>query len=517
MKIKFDGENQDVRGKKLGDIIKELSVDYQPGCLIAVVSEKEVLELKNEFAIKTGHGEVRLKIIREEGREEVESAVLSLFLKDYNKFHNGSGTIAWKTEDITAIGPIATNLAVEKSEQSYKKWDVFLGFGGFDPGQTYLMISKRDHKAAYGTGADAVIGRLTRGRTIMLDLPVGDEIEKIQPIVTKAERVGFCTSDLDTEIEPKQEIFTFAKVKLFREAPMSSEHFFSLVSKGVFSVDDLAYSYVATKALEGLSLPVESLNYRSRYYLSARNSGVEKGKVFLYKESRLPNPAHNVFAEIVQGGELIDHAQKGDTIYTITEPKWMMVVGKTQKEAEAFFALQDIEQVREGNDNDDAIVVDQMPALTMDIMDRGSVRTVGVDAEGVFEVNLFYEAAPKTVWYFKKLTGLIHRPIGNLKVHFNVPGAMVLFQGSGEEAGTLMPENLPEAKVDVGILGVTNMSRANRGLMGIRLSDSDTYGPTGEPFDGANLVLSLSNFSDSTISFLSKLREGDMIYVKEKG
>ncbi len=79
-----------------------------------------------------------------------------------------------------------------------------------------------------------------------------------------------------------------------------------------------------------------------------------------------------------------------------------------------------------------------------------------------------------------------------------------------------MPENLPETKVDVGILGVTNMSRANRGLMGIRLSDSDTYGPTGEPFDGANLVLSLSIFSDSTISFLSKLREGDMIYVKEK-
>jgi len=191
-------------------------------------------------------------------------------------------------------------------------------------------------------------------------------------------------------------------------------------------------------------------------------------------------------------------------------------VGKTQKEAEEFFEAENIEQVREGNDSDDAIVVDQEPALTMEIMDRGTLRTVGVDAEGVFDVEFFHREAPKTVWYFKKVTGLINRPIGLLKVHFSVPGMMVLFKGSADEAGTLVPENLSKEKVEKGIVGVTNMSRSNRGVMGVRLNDSKEYGPTGETFDGANLVLSFSSLSPSNLAYLSKLKEGDMIYVKEK-
>jgi len=192
------------------------------------------------------------------------------------------------------------------------------------------------------------------------------------------------------------------------------------------------------------------------------------------------------------------------------------VVGKTQKEAEEFFEAENIEQVREGNDSDDAIVVDQEPALTMEIMDRGTVRTVGVDAEGVFDVELFHREAPKTVWYFKKVSGLINRPIGLLKVHFSVPGMMVLFKGSAEEAGTLVPENLAKEKVEKGIVGVTNMSRSNRGVMGVRLDDSKKYGPTGETFDGANLVLSFSSLSPSNLAYLGRLKEGDTIYVKEK-
>ncbi|HJH27290.1 MAG TPA: methanogenesis marker 3 protein, partial [Methanophagales archaeon] len=199
-----------------------------------------------------------------------------------------------------------------------------------------------------------------------------------------------------------------------------------------------------------------------------------------------------------------------------TDPRWMMVVGKTQKEAEEFFEAENIEQVREGNDSDDAIVVDQEPALTMEIMDRGTLRTVGVDAEGVFDVEFFHREAPKTVWYFKKVSGLINRPIGLLKVYFSVPGMMVLFKGSAEEAGTLVPENLAKEKVEKGIIGVTNMSRSNRGVMGVRLSDSKEYGPTGETFDGANLVLSFSSLSPSNLAYLGKLKEGDMIYVKEK-
>jgi putative methanogenesis marker protein 3 len=511
MKIIFNGAPREVKSKRLGDIIKELEGVYKQGCIVAVISEKKGEELKNEFSLETAKGEARIKIAREK-----ETKAVPLFLKVYKKFHNDAGRVGWLSEDITAIGPIGTNLRVEKSEQRYKKWDVFFGFGGFDPGMTYLMISKREHEAAYGTGIDALIGKLTRGRSIVAELDEGDKIEAIRPLVTKGERIGFATSDLNTEIKEGQEIFTFAKIKLAQEAPMSSEHFLSLAREEIFHVDVRTHTYLASEALKGLSLPVESIQYRSKYHLSVRNTGTEKGKVYAYKESRLPNPSHNVFGEVIQGGDLIEYAQAGDTIYTVTEPRWMMVVGRTQKEAEEFFEREDIEQVREGKKDDGAVVVDQIPALTMDIVEKGTVRTVGVEEEAVFEVVLYHEEAPRTVWYFKKITGLINRPIGYLKVFFAVPGMMVLFQGRADEAGTLIPENLPKGVVKKGMLGVTNMSRANRGMMGIRLDESKEYGPTGETFDGTNIILSIPALTPSMTSFLSKLKEGDVIYVKER-
>ncbi|RZN35870.1 MAG: methanogenesis marker 3 protein [Methanophagales archaeon ANME-1-THS] len=511
MKITCNGEPREVTSTRLGDCIREVDAPYKQGCIVAIISEKKGEELKNEFSLETARGEARIKIAREK-----ETEAISLFHAVYKQFHNDVGRIGWVSEDITAIGPIRTNLSVERSEQSYKKWDVFFGMGGFDPDLTYLMISKHDHQAAYGTGADALIGRLTRGRSIVADLKEGDTIESIRPLVTEAERIGFVTSDLNTELEEGQEIFTFITVKLSPDAPMSSEHFLSLTRDDTFHVDAHTHTYIASEAHKGLGLPGENILYRSKYTLSVRNMGTEQGKVYAYKESRLPNPAHNIFGEVIQGGDLIGHARLGDTIYAVTEPKWMMLVGKTQKEAEEFFEREKIEQVREGNKDDNAVVVDQIPALTMEIMEKGTVRTVGVEEEAVFDVVLFYEEAPRTVWYFKKITGLINRPIGYLKVFFAVPGMMVLFQGRADEAGTLLPENAPKGVVEKGMLGVTNMSRSNRGMMGIRLDESKEYGPTGEAFDGTNLVLSIPSLTPSTLTFLSKLKEGDVIYVKEK-
>ncbi len=511
MRVIFNGEPLEVNSTRLGDVINELDGAYKPGGIIAVTSEKKGGELKNEFALQTTKGEARIIIA---GKKDAEA--LSLFHEMYENVRNGQGKIGWLSEDITAIGPFGSELSVDKRERKYKKWDVFFGFGGFDPSMTYLMISKHEHEAAYGTGADAIIGRLTRGRKIIEAMDESDKIESITPLVTQAERVGVVTTDLDTEIEKGQEISTYAKIRLSQDAPMSSEHFLSLVRDDVFRVDDAKHTYIASGTLKGLNLPLETIQYRSKYSVSVRNKGTDKGQVYVYKGSRLPHQSHSVFGEVIKGGDVIEYAKAGDLIHTVTEPHWMMVVGHTQKEAEAFFDQQDIEQVREGNQDDDAVVVDQVPALTMDIVNRGTVRTVGVGKEAVFEVSLFNEEAPKTVWYFKKVTGLITRPIGNLKVHFSVPGMLVLFQGNAGEAGTLVPENLPTEGTKVSMLGVTNMSRPSRGMMGIRFDESKEYGPTGETTNGANIVLSFDSLTPEKTSFLSKLKEGDVIYVKEK-
>jgi UPF0288 family protein (methanogenesis marker protein 3) len=52
----------------------------------------------------------------------------------------------------------------------------------------------------------------------------------------------------------------------------------------------------------------------------------------------------------------------------------------------------------------------------------------------------------------------------------------------------LIPENTPVGVSKGGDVGVTNMSRQHKGLIGIRLKEDKSYGPTGEEFDGTNIV-----------------------------
>jgi len=527
MNITFNGVPREVESKRLGDIIKELDAPYRHGCIITVIikSEKrEPGELRDEFSMVTTKGETRIKINGEKDISGATALFHEISKKSHARSHNKAGRISWVSEDIVAIGPVGTYpdlRSVEKSADAtarrrrYKKWAVFFGFGWFYPDTTYIMISKREHESDYGTGPGAVIGKLTRGRSIVTELDESDRIIAIRPIVTEAERIGFSTTDLNTVIKEGEAIFTGAQVKLYPDALISAEHFLSLVRDDILRVDEYTSTYIASKALKGLSLPVETVLHRSKYRLSVRNNGTDSGKIYLYKKDRLPIQSHNVFGEIMQGRDLIEHAKPGDTIYTLTEPRWMMVVGKTQKEAGEFLAHEKIKQIREGNMDDSAVVVDQIPALTMEINESKVLRTVGVKEESVLEIDLFEEEAPKTCWYFKKVTGLINRPIGHLKVYFIVPGILVLFHGNADEAGGLVPENLPVEEVKKGQLGVTNMSRLNhRGMMGIRLEDNKEYGPTGETLDGANLVLSIHSLTPETITFLTKLKEGDVIYVK---
>lgn len=506
MRIKVNGIERDVGSRRLGDILKELNVDYTEGCAIAIISEMRK-EVTNEFRLKTPAGDARIKI--EDGSEAV-----SAFLRVYSDFRGEYGRVSWKNDEVTAIGPVSTEMRVERGRYSYAKWDVFLGMGGYDPRITYLCICKKAHEAAYGAPDGGVIGRITRGKSIIMKLKEGDEVE-ISPVEAGVEEKGFVTTDMSTEIHDGEEIYTEMHIKMLKEAPMSCEHFFSLTRRGIFDVDEVTNTFIASSGLKGLNLPEENIGHRTRYLITVRNTGTERGKVYIYKEDRLSTPFHNVLGEIEKGHSLVKFARKGDKIRVETTPRWMMVVGKTQKEAEEFLAREGISQVRDGKKDDDAVVVEQDPDLTMDVIEKGSVTTYGVSPESVLPVKLFRKEAPKTVWYFRKVTGMVTKPIGRLKVFFTVPGMIVLFEGQPSEAGLLVPENPPKGVVERGVLGVTNMAKTNRGVMGIRLEESTEYGPTGEPFENTNIVLKIHPFTDEVAKTLSRLKEGDVIYVRE--
>ena len=66
--------------------------------------------------------------------------------------------------------------------------------------------------------------------------------------------------------------------------------------------------------------------------------------------------------------------------------------------------------------------------------------------------------------------------------------SLVAFEGGSIDAGSLIPENSPTSISSRGDVGVTNMSRQHKGLIGVRLKDDEAYGPTGEEFDGTNVI-----------------------------
>ena len=81
--------------------------------------------------------------------------------------------------------------------------------------------------------------------------------------------------------------------------------------------------------------------------------------------------------------------------------------------------------------------------------------------------------APRSSWYFKRITGLLDSPVGAMKVHFAFPGMNVLmFEGDSKRARGLIPENTPkDTYVKAGEIGITNMSRKHIGMVGVRFED----------------------------------------------
>ena len=169
--------------------------------------------------------------------------------------------------------------------------------------------------------------------------------------------------------------------------------------------------------------------------------------------------------------------------------------------------------MREGLIDDQAVVVVQEPRFTMDIMGQKQVKTFGIHRDHLIYIDIDDKAAPRSSWYFRKITGLLDSPVGSLKVQFAFPGTKVMmFAGSTRDSKGLIPENTPEGKVRAGEIGLTNMSKRRMGILGVRFEDNDEFGPTGEAFEATNVFARIVK----GIENLEKFKEGETVYVTTK-
>ena len=301
------------------------------------------------------------------------------------------------------------------------------------------------------------------------------------------------------------------EAKAMGDEYVSVEHLFSVIKDGRIKIDFESESFLGFYELKGINKPKENVVSRTRGTVTVRNSGVGVGKLYIYRENRVLSPNHTNVGKIIKGMEIVDIAKKGDFITIKSNQDRLMLLGHNQNEIDEKLASLNIEHIKEGVTGEDALIVEQTPKYTIDILNEGKVTTKSIHKDDLCEIN-FTDNAPRTVKYFKLVSGLLEEPIGKIKVHFSVPGMHILiFEGDSNTSKGLVPENTPENIVKACEIGITNMAAKNVGLIGVRFEDNKEFGPTAESFNSTNILGKVV----SDYSKLEKFKDGEIVYVKE--
>lgn len=476
---------------------------YVSGTLVSIhLSTEKLVRESEDFEIVTEKGSIVIHLDDSNDAEVWRSMIPRM--SDLN--------VKWSTERIDAFGAFPTDIKPEKVEKMYRVYDCFFSLGGMDNHTTYFMIAKEDHRGAYGAGAGR-IGRITRGRHILKMFEEGDRIIEVKPLVSEESTDNvIVTTDMKYALADGYRVDTHVTIKLNENSPESAEHVLILASKGYMNISDATGSYAACSDDQDVVIPEEDKQVRGKAVVTVRSDGVGLGRVFFYKDRRQLVMSHNCVGQVIGGLPIVSLAGSGDNISVVTEPPRLLTVGMTQAAASKMLEERGIKQKRTGVKDDDAIIVEQNPENTLLAIKAGEVETFAVPKDKIYKVSLDRKKSSVSVHYFEKVTGLSHKPIGSLKVFFKFEGMpMVTFEGDESRAHTLYP-NDPFKKCKKGDLGVTNQSRPNAGLIGIRLEDSKEFGPTGEEGYGTNIF---GKFEGDLKAMLESHDEEDLIYITE--
>ena len=413
-----------------------------------------------------------------------------------------------------AIGPIVTDLEPTHEEHKYYEGDVVLSLSSFSNESTHLIMLKENTTNVYSVPPHnkGIFARIIGGKKTLENLTDDDSVLGIEPIIERSTTTdSYSVSDLSVVLEEGNELFTYKSFDIDQDSPVGVEHLFSLIKDGRIKVTYGSESFIGFYDLAGLEKPKEHTTQRTRGTITVRNTGVGVGKLFIYRENRVLSPNHTTVGNIVNGMEIIDIAKENDFITVKSEQQRLMLLNKTQSEATKILSEVGVEHMIDGIVDDDAIVVEQIPKHTIDILKEGRVITKAVKKEEICSIK-FVENAPRSVRYFKLLSGLLENPVGQIKVHFSVPGMhIIIFEGDKKTAKGLVPENNPVDKVIRGQIGITNMASKSAGLIGIRFEDNIEFGPTAENFEATNIIGDITSDYD----YLEKLKEGVVVYVTE--
>ncbi|MBR6023347.1 MAG: methanogenesis marker 3 protein [Methanobrevibacter sp.] len=509
MLIKVNGKEVDVaEGSTIQDVIEKTNAPYTPGSIICLIKGKKELE-KNitKYKIKTTQGSIIIELVD----NEEAKPIVDVWKNQYEEFADLS--IRWSTSTEVAIGPIVTDLEPTHDEYKYYEGDVVLSLSSFSNESTHLILLKENATNVYGVPPynKGIFARIIGGRKTLNGLTDDDVVTAIEPIIERSTTTDSASADLSTVLEEGNELYTYISFEIDEASPICVEHLFSIIKDNRIKVNFDSNSFVGFYELEGIDKPKEDTTQRVRGTITIRNAGNGVGRMYVYRENRVLTPNHTTVGRITAGMEIIDIAKKDDFITVKSEQQRLLLLSKSQGEASKILAEAGVEHIREGVTDDEGLIVEQSPRHTIDILKEGKVVTKAISPNELCDIK-FVDNAPRSVKYFKLISGLLENPVGKIKVHFAVPGMHItIFEGDKKLAKGLVPENNPVDVVNECEIGITNMSAKSAGLIGIRFEPNREFGPTAESFNATNIVGKMVSNTEG----LEELKEGVEVYVRE--
>ena len=506
MKVFVDGEGVTLEeNAKLKDALDAAGVAVLENATIGIVKGRsEMARETRSYWLNTSKGKLRMELL-ETGLENIwHESVEYISIVD----------VRWSDSRATAFGPFPSSLVPTRNVNEYNRWEVVLGAGGFEALKSQIIFVTKRHSAAYGVPSEnrGVFAKIVGGKGILDKLKQDDKIIGVDPIVEwedLTEKVG--TQDLTVPLTDGMEIFTRVDVDLIEEAPKGAEFFYAATSDDVFGVDLKSSSYIATNILHDERIVFEHREPRLEGIVSVRTSGMGLGRIFIYKADRPSVPSHSIVGRVVAGMDLVKLAEPGQQISIRVRPERIMLMGKTLDEAREVASFRGIEFSVDGYTGDDAVVVEQDPSTTLEILKSGRIKVTAIPVGRLVAIELYDDRAPKSLDYFRHVVGLKEKPVGPLPVYFLYENTL-LFKPviSATSYKELLPENKPSEVVKAGEIGITNQVARRVGLIGVKLVDDRKYGPSGERFEATNIVgrvLDLEKLED--------VEEDEVVYVLE--
>jgi putative methanogenesis marker protein 3 len=490
---------------RLADALKEAGASPAVGAIVGVVKGRgEKSRQTNSYWLNTTKGKLRIELL--------ENELQGIWHENLDRIQGSR--VRWSSADAIAFGPFASNLSFGRDAHEYNRWEIVLGAAGFDAENTQLIFVQRRHTAAYGTPPDGgVLAHVVGGKNTLDRLEAGDKIQGIEPIVEWQDLTEkLATRDLTLLLEEGMEIYTRIQAELIEDAPLGAEFFLALTREGTLKVDSVSSSYISSDQLLTEPIAFEHREPRLEGVVTVRTGGRGLGRLFVYKQDRTSNPSHSVVARVTLGMDMVKLAEPGQMITVQVKPERIMLMGTCLKEALKQMKERGIEALVEGYAGEDAVVVRQEPGATMAILKKNKVTLFTIPASRLVAIQLYDDQAPKTLDYFRHVTGLKERPVGPLPVYFVYENTL-LFKPEIDAVSykDLLPENKPSGIVPAGTIGVSNQVSKKIGLVGVRLTEDKRYGPSGEKFEATNIIGRVLEPEK-----LKGVLEGETIYILEE-